>query len=121
MARLSVDHYGPWEIGRTAVSFGIEIIAPSADGLGKGDSRDAEIHQVQRTDFPEPAEKGGNAKPYQKTAVNSQSARPDIYYLEEITCVTVPVEYDVICPGADYGGGDTDDHEIKDLIACKPM
>jgi probable phosphoglycerate mutase len=56
MVGLAVDDHSPRQVSRTAVRFPVEVIAPSADGLGEGDDRYEQIEHVERVDALAPAD-----------------------------------------------------------------
>ena len=113
---LPVHGDGPGKIGRPSVSFRIEVVAPTSDGLGKGDGGSRQIQQVQGPDLPEITQERGGPEPGDQSSVDRQPAGPDVDDIKEVTRVPVPVEQDIIKTRAYDPGRDADDHEIEDLI-----
>ena len=112
MIGLAVYHDRPWKIRRTAVGFGIKVIALAPDCLCQRDTRHREIHYIQRTDFPDRAQNDGRGDAKNEPAVNGQSSQPEIDHFQKITLIHGPVEYNIIKARPDDAGRNADQDKI---------
>ena len=96
---LAVDQYGPGQVGWTAVSFAVEEVAPSADGLGQSYCRDETVQNVKRFNILPPRDHYNGEYAEYESAVYRQSAAPDVEHRPEC-CIIVKVEQDVIGSGS---------------------
>ena len=113
---FSVHQDGPGQIGRPAVRFRVEEIAPTADGLAKRDHREDEVQEIPDIHLMVTADedRGNNAE--DQPAVDRQAAAADIEHGPDIARVHVPFKDDVIDPGADDRSRDHEDAKIENVI-----
>ena len=113
---LSICPDCPGKIGRSSVSFLVEKVSPSADGLSQGYRREHQICKFKKVDFIVSADEYSDDDTGDDAAVYSQAAASDVEYFRPVPRIAVPAENDVISSGADDCRGNQKNGKIQDVL-----
>ena len=110
------EFHGQQGIGITAEYLPVKEIAPAADDLPQDQPVSAGIQQQTYIDLFDLTVDGHRGNAANDTAVNSQSAAPQIKDLQQVILIHIPHKDDIIDPGADYGQDQQVDPDVPDRV-----
>ena len=115
-ARAVADH-APGQIGRSAESLLIHIVAPTAYGLSNQKAEGRQIENGGDFQAAQLCHQRAAEQPADDPAVNAKTAVPNIQNAERILHVLVAgIKDNVVQSGADDSADHTDDHGVDQLV-----
>ena len=102
MYHLAVYFYCPREVGRSAVSLRIEVVAPAPYSLAYGYARRYKIHPFEYAVAPLLCYYSCGYKAEYQAPVYSKASLMDVKYADGVIFIAVPLEETVVKACADY-------------------
>lgn len=118
---LPIDQDGPREIGRRAVGFAVEEVAPASDGLRQCHGREQEVGDIENGKLLEMTEQDGREETEKKAAVDGEAALPDIEDAREVVAIEIEIEENIISASADDAEREDEKGEVQDGIRIEVM